>query len=105
MEVFMLILNGKYIKYSICNFEPRINDGKRVIYNIDSKAELELDDKKEQIWNMLVRAAEGDDISDSLITQCISRTYKLPENTIMDTAFYVKNVIISLIENKFILVQ
>ena len=45
----MLILNGKYIKYSICNFEPRINDGKRVIYNIDSKAELELDDKKEQI--------------------------------------------------------
>lgn len=101
----MLRLDCEHIEYSLCNFELRTVDGKKVIHNNDSKLDFELDDKKEQIWNMLVRAEKNDDTSDSLIAQCISRTYKLPENTIMDTVMYVKNVINTLIENHFIIIK
>lgn len=101
----MLRLDCEHIKYSLCNFELRANNGKKIIHNIDLNTSFELDDKKELIWNMLVRGVENGDTSDTLIAQCISRTYKLPEVTIMDTVMYVKSVINSLIENEFILIQ
>lgn len=100
----MLGLNLKSICYSLCEFEYRIKDGKKTVYNINSGSDIELNEKNELIWKMLV-AANGNDVYDTTIANCLSRTFKLSPDDMMDTVKYVNSAINDFIEQRMIIIH